>query len=208
MAQAKKNQLYRTFVRGLCTEASPLTYPPDTSFDELNTVPTRKGNRTRRFGINYNPDNTASMTVASTDAQSEFVWRAAASDIANTFLVVQNGNRLYFYDRSSSAFADNLESFTVSLDSYCRPGVSSVRTVPCHFASGKGFLFVVNKDMEPIVITYDPDSNDITINKITIQGRDFEGLDDGLANDAEPATLTTSHFYNLLNQGWISPGEG
>lgn len=206
MAEATNNKLYRSFVRGLMTEASPLTYPEDTSFDELNTVPTRKGNRTRRFGINYNPDNTAAMAQVVTDAQNEFMWKAVAADVANTFLVVQNGATLYFYDRSQGEFASHKKSFTVNLDTYKRPGANTVKATMCHFASGKGFLFVVNKDMEPLVITYLPDTDTITVNKITISARDFEGLSDGLANDAEPTTLTTEHFYNLLNQGWIAPG--
>lgn len=205
MAEAKTNKLYRSFVRGLMTEASPLTYPEDTSWDELNTVPTRKGNRTRRFGINYSDDNVAAMTQEETDAQQEFMWRAAAADIGNTFLVVQNGNILSFYDRAQSAFAANKKTFYISLDAYKRPGVDSMRRSPCRFASGKGFLFVVNKDMEPIIVTYNPDTDTIQSNKITISARDFEGLFDGLSNDAEPTTLSTEHFYNLLNQGWVAP---
>lgn len=206
MAQAKTQKLYRTFVRGMMSEASPLTYPEDTSADELNTVPTRKGNRTRRFGVNYSSDNISTQTFTSTDAQTSFMWLSAAANVANTFLVVQNGKMLRFYDRSAGGFADNEESFTIDLSAYLRPGVTSVGRMRCQFASGKGFLFVVGADIEPLIVQYNSSTNNITVQKITILIRDFEGLSDGLANDAEPTTLSKEHWYNLLNQGWISPG--
>jgi hypothetical protein len=38
--------------------------------------------------------------------------------------------------------------------------------------------------------------------------RDFDGVNDGLAIDQEPSTLSKEHHYNLMNQGWVSPGSG
>jgi hypothetical protein len=40
--------------------------------------------------------------------------------------------------------------------------------------------------------------------------RDFEGLDDELAVDEEPSTLSAEHHYNLKNQGWVptTPSTG
>jgi hypothetical protein len=205
MGQAKTNKLYRTFVKGLVTEASPLTYPEDTTLDELNTVPFRKGNRQRRYGINYNPSNSTPRPYDSTRAKSEFVWAAVAAKPALTFLVVQNDNEVSFYDRSQQAFAANKKAFTVDLNSYTRPGVSTAGALPCHFAAGKGILFIVNQDVEPLSVSYDPNSDSISVNKIVIQMRDYEGVPDGLANDAEPSQLSVAHFYNLLNQGWVAP---
>jgi len=56
---------------------------------------------------------------------------------------------------------------------------------------------------ELAIVTSNPT---ITSTKIDIDIRDFEGLDDGLANDAEPVALSDEHSYNLKNQGWNSPG--
>jgi len=203
MAQSKTNKLYRTFTKGLITEASYLTYPEDSSLDELNTVPTRKGNRFRRLGIDYNVNNVSPrVTYDSYAAKAEFVWRAVGSKPETTFLVVQNGHVLSWFDRSQPEFAANKKSFELDLNVYTRPGVADVTAKACRFASGKGYLFVVNPDIEPLVISYDKATDSITTTKIAILARDFEGLRDGLQNDEEPTALSKEHFYNLLNQGW------
>lgn len=60
MAQQKGTKVYNTFVGGLVTEAGPLTFPENASADELNMEISRKGNRRRRLGIDYEPDYTQS----------------------------------------------------------------------------------------------------------------------------------------------------
>ena len=204
MGQSKANKAYRTFVKGLITEASYLTYPEDSSFDELNTVLSRKGNRTRRFGINYNLNNFFARSYVNTDAKTEYLWNAVASQASLAFLVVQNGSTINFFNRSMGAFAANVKPFSIDLNLYTRPGVSNVRTMQCKFTSGKGYLFIVGPDIEPLVITYNRDTDTITTTKIAILARDFEGVQDGLQNAEEPSTLSSAHFYNLLNQGWVS----
>jgi hypothetical protein len=42
---------YNTFVKGLVTEAGPLTYPENASLDEENFVLNRDGSRQRRLGM-------------------------------------------------------------------------------------------------------------------------------------------------------------
>ena len=46
-------KLYRSFVKGLITEASPLTFPENASIDEKNFVLNRDGSRSRRLGVDY-----------------------------------------------------------------------------------------------------------------------------------------------------------
>lgn len=205
MAQSKANKLYRTFVRGLQTEASYLTYPEDTSFDESNTVLSRRGNRIRRLGINFNLNDCSPRSYDRTNAQTEFMWNSVASTANRAFLVVQHGSKISFFDRSHDALAVNKKSFEINLTTYARPGASDVRKCPCRFASGKGYLFVVGSEIEPLVVTYTAATDSITVTPIVILARDFEGLPDGLANDEEPAILNAPHFYNLLNQGWVEP---
>ena len=204
MAQAKSNKNYFTFVKGLITEASYLTYPEGSSLDELNTVPTRKGNRFRRLGMDYSVGNVTFRKYNASHAKTEYVWRAVAAVPALTFLVVQNSNEITFYDRGKPEFAANKKTFSIDLNLYTRPGVNSITTQLCRFASGKGYLFIVNPDIEPLVITYNKTDDTIGVTKIAILARDFEGLRDGLQNDEEPSTLSKEHFYNLLNQGWVS----
>lgn len=204
MSQSRTTKLYRTFTRGLITEASYLTYPEDSSFDELNTVPTRKGNRFRRLGMDYLVSNATIRPYEPMHAKAEYMWRSVASTPQLTYLVVQNANEISFYDRAKPEFNVNKKPFVIDLNSFTRPGVATITTQSCRFASGKGYLFIVNPDCEPLVVTYDPLIDNIVVTRIAILARDFEGMRDGLANDEEPSTLSTAHFYNLLNQGWVT----
>jgi hypothetical protein len=210
LARAEQVKLYRSFVKGLITEASFLTYPEDVSIEELNTIISRKGNRTRRFGIDYEDGFVlSSYNVGPEVAVSEFVWRAVNNDPSRNYLVQQVGDVLYFYSLVSDPISDSLLLNSVSLAPYktASAGVLDVQNTICSFASGKGYLFVVSPYIEPIVIECPADAIDTFIpTPITIQIRDFEGLNDSLANDEEPAALTREHKYNLMNQGWVTPG--
>lgn len=210
MARAEQVKLYRSFVKGLITEASYLTYPEDSSVDELNTTPSRKGNRTRRFGIDYE-DNFIFNELAfdTTKKVNEFVWKAVNNDGGTNFLCLQVGAIVRFFSLEESPISDSLKAFSIDLTTYVASGVSlaNVSLADCEFASGKGYLFIVNPYIDPISVEYDKITNTVSVTKISIQVRDFEGLNDNLANDEEPAALTKEHKYNLMNQGWVTPGR-
>jgi hypothetical protein len=86
MPRASTNKLYRTFVKGLITEASPLTYPENASINEDNCILYQKGNRTRRLGFNleagYSTSTLAQQTIANMDhnAVVEYTWESVGSD--------------------------------------------------------------------------------------------------------------------------------
>jgi hypothetical protein len=72
---------------------------------------------------------------------------------------------------------------------------------------GKGFLFVAQENIDPFTIEYKQALDDIETIRIYILMRDFDGVNDNLANDEETSTLTKEHLYNLRNQGWVPPGS-
>ena len=210
MPRAKLNKLYRTFVRGLITEAGFLTYPEDSSTDELNTVLSRKGNRTRRLGIDYE-DNHQLVDVDAVEGEAtvEFVWKAADKVSTNNFVCIQVGAVVHFFSLEAAPVSDSHKSFTIDLTDYKSPTatVDSIQSNCVAFASGKGFLFIVHPYVEPLCVEYDTAEDSFTVIPVVIQVRDFEGMYDGLANDEEPTTLSKEHHYNLLNQGWVPPGS-
>jgi len=53
VGEIDSTKVFNTFVAGLITEAGPLTFPENSSKDELNCVLSRKGNRRRRLGVDY-----------------------------------------------------------------------------------------------------------------------------------------------------------
>ena len=190
------------------TEASYLTYPEDYSTDELNTVINRAGNRTRRLGIDYeNAFQQHALINYDDDCITEFVWQAVGNRAENNFLVSQYGQNLYFWSLEQVPVSDSLKTSSFDLGFYLSEGstLTDLRTKPCQFACGKGFLFLVHPNLTPLIFEYDGDTDTISAQKIVIQMRDFEGLNDGLANDEEPTTLSKEHQYNLMNQGWTTP---
>lgn len=209
MPRAQVNKLYRTFVKGLVTEAGPLTYPENATTDENNCTLHPAGNRKRRLGFEFEDDYELSLySIPRGDedayAMTEYVWQNVANDGDKTLLVHQVGTRLLFWDLSEGEpFSANLKSFSVNLLSFAAPGGNGFQACPVQMASGKGVLYVVGEDYEPFYITYNPDTDNITVKKIVVLIRDFKGVNDGLANDQEPTTLTALHRYNLQNQGWI-----
>ena len=207
MARSTTNKLYRNFVAGLITEASPLTYPENTSFNEDNCIIFKKGNRTRRLGLEYESGYVLSSHECQADdtdvALKEFTWFAVGNDAAMNFLVSQVGETIYFYDLSPTASSSSLKSFTIDLSAYKAAVHPDVSNADVEFTAGRGLLFIAGKKIAPLVVEYDADADTIAVSEVTILIRDFDGLDDGLANDEEPLTLTPNHHYNLRNQGWI-----
>lgn len=208
MSRAKTNKLYRTFVKGLISEAGYLTFPEDSSYDESNTILSRKGNRTRRPGIDFENDYQLHALVSdNTDATVEYVWKAVNESADTNFLCLQIGQYIRFFSLEDGAISDSFKAFYIDLNSYIAPGysVDDIRLNHCEFSSGKGYLFIAHQYCEPLIVEYDNVLDSITIGSISILIRDFDGLDDGLPNDEEPLDLTKEHHYNLQNQGWVGP---
>jgi hypothetical protein len=213
MTRATVNKLYRNFVKGMVTEASPLTYPENATISESNCALFKQGNRARRLGMDYEDSYVISDFAITQDqfndsAFKEYRWEAVNNDSSIDFLVNQIGSVLYFYHFVSEhigfALSPFRKSFTIDLTTYALSGyAATVNQYEVQMIGGKGYLFVVGEKIEPFYVTYDPDLDTITSTKITIQIRDFKGIDDGLANDEEPTVLSDAHKYNLFNQGWI-----
>ncbi len=52
------------------------------------------------------------------------------------------------------------------------------------------------------ILDYDPDTDTVSQSARNIKIRDLFGVEDSLRTEQRPATLSTTHSYNLLNQGW------
>jgi hypothetical protein len=211
VTRAKTGKLYRTFNKGLITEAGFLTYPEDASTDELNTVLTKKGNRTRRLGLDYEVDSTdiEFPNVDDGDVTTEFFWRAPGNASGLNYLTVQVGRYVYFFDVSVAPLSEGKKSYVLDLNDFAAPNATVVdlSTTNVSFAGGKGYLFIVQEFIDPITVEYKEDTDTFESVKVRILMRDFDGVYDGLANDDEPTSLSNTHHYNLRNQGWVPPGS-
>lgn len=195
MTQQSAKKEYVTFVKGIITEAGPLTFPENASLDEANCVLNRDGSRQRRLGMDLETNYVLrSVTLAADDAVASFRWENAANSTNNQFAVVQAGKRLLVFNARSQSISAELIA-EVDLSSYIT-GKSIIQV-----ASGLGYLFITEGTTTPLYLSYNPDTKAISVNAIDIRIRDFLGVDDGLAVDAQPASLTDTHRYNLYNQG-------
>ena len=210
MARATEFKFYNNgFVKGLITEASPLTYPQNATSDEDNCVLFTKGNRRRRLGIDYE-NNFALSTYTFTDtaigdtvAITSHIWENAG-DAGINFLTVQVGEMLYFFDLSEEPLSDGYKSFSVDMTSRAVSGASEIGSRPIYGVSGKGAFFVTGEKYNSFFITYDSTGDSITVADVDWRIRDFEGVEDNLDVDENPSTLSDEHKYNLFNQGWIA----
>ena len=205
MAVNVSQQEYYTFVAGLNTEAGYFTFPPNTFKEASNIKLNIDGSFQKRLAVdfedNYETFNQISVAQANSYGYTVYTWEAVNSDGNVNFFIVQVGPSLLFFQAVSGAVSATYQ-FSFDLTPYkvanSNPlGQALIKATP---AGGK--LLVTSQDTEPLLLTYDIDTGSVRATKITLQMRDFEGVDDGLAVDYRPTTLSQQHKYNLLNQGW------
>ena len=215
MARQQGTDIENKFIRGYVTDTTALNFPKDACTDALNVVFDSTGRITRRYGFDTETSYTTdSVSLSAGDAYASFVWEAVSGDGNISFLVIQQGEVISFYDISSSAeVSGNKLSAEINLTTSFLVSESNEDPAEylCQFASGNGDLFIVNGACYPFYVSYDADTEQFTSTQITLKYRDFEGLDDGLDDDervsssvAGMETTYQEHYYNLINQGWGS----
>lgn len=206
MARSAAVAVENSFIKGLITEATGLNFPENACTETYDCVFDEKGKVLRRLGINYEDGFmfTSLSTSNTGKVISYFVWENVAGRGDLTFVVIQFGATLYVYSTSSSQGLSSNQLFTIALSSYVVSGAPAPEGKECSFASGNGALFVTHPYCNPFYCTYDPDTQSHTEAALTLQIRDFTGVEDNLAVDSRPSTLTALHKYNLQNQGWTA----
>lgn len=204
MARQQGGFVENQFIQGLISEATGFNFPDKAVTSTWNTRYEKTGEVVRRLGMAYENDVMDVETLASGGACKSFLWRDAGAKGDQTFLVVQSGSRLLFFEPDTNGnFSGGAKDFFVPLVEYKAPQqTGNTSEKECSFAYGVGKLFVAHPYCDPFYISYDSDADDITVTRVTIYVRDTKGVDDGLAIGVHPKTLTNLHKYNLFNQGW------
>ncbi len=194
----KSNLERNTFVKGLITEATPLTFPENASIDEDNFVLNRDGSRQRRLGMDYENNNTTTTlselpTESEVDRTSSFTWKNAGYTGIDIFVMAVKGRFVFFELKSPVTYLADVTT-----------GVA----IPLEFASD-GVSFAAVEDKLITTTSYGgvnkwtfTSPNTFTYEAVDVQVRDQWGVEDGLEVSERPSTLTDLHNYNLLNQGW------
>lgn len=211
MPQQPQPSVVNNFNQGFKTEYTGLNFPENASTDTRNCVFNRIGNVTRRLGINYEANFNQPVIDRTGKAINTFRWKNVGGDGLTQIVVTQVGNLLRFY-RSSSATINSPLSSTLlgtqlDISQFKAAGGTFDATAECQFADGNGYLFVFHPSCDPFYCTYNAGS--ITATKISVQIRDFIGVPENppLATTDRPVSLSTTHNYNLTNQGWGQAGS-
>ncbi len=204
-----------TFVGGLNTEGGFFLTPDNSWKEGVNIVPSTSGVVGRRNGIDY--EDLYALYASSITASQKALWAfgvgtwSTVGGVGNKdFFVVQTGPTLHFYDAASGSISATKKDFTVDLSSYTASGnTETAGTAVASFASTYGKLIVTTQDTDPIIIEYTASSDTISVSRITLKIRDFEGRVPGSDipvnaeyTEAIWGDFLTSAKYNLYNQGW------
>lgn len=215
---ARQTQLieFNSFVGGLITEASPLTFPGNAALDIKNFNLDKDGSMSRRLGMDFEPsysliDSGVSVGASGEVSLSTTTWKNAGGDAKVSLVVVQIGNVLKFFNTNNSSVTSSL----VYTHTFNTTDVTS--QLSC--AVVDGILVVVGFGKRPTAFTYD--GGVIEASTYLLKIRDLFGVEDfavvGGGTGTGPIapvdlrapeninkrplaqTATGTHIYNLRN---------
>ena len=189
--------------KGLVTEAGELTFPDNASIDELNCSLSRDGSRSRRLGLEFESGyQLSSFSIDESETFTVGEWANPGGIAGLTFMVVQTGSTLRFYNSGVVPYSDQDTGLSLDLTTYQISG-GDVALSKCDFAVISSALVVANPAMNTIYITYD--GSTLTTTVIEFRIRDFEWLSDicDLNEKIPTSTITIARKYDTLNAGWI-----
>ena len=219
MTRLKQVEEFNTFVGGIITEASPLTFPPNTAIDINNYSLNKTGSITRRLGIDFEDGHVSIDSGVSTGASGEvainsFSWDNAGGDPSLRIVVVQVGKVLKFFNTSGSSLSGGL-IYTISVS-------SSDNTIRASASVVDGLLIVAVGDS--LIYSFDYDSTlGVTYTTFKLKIRDIFGVEDTVdgvdlrapenintrppfVSGPDVDNITQEHLYNLRNSTW-GPGR-
>lgn len=193
------------FIKGLITEASPLTFPDNASIDEVNMIPNRDGSRNRRLGMNFEENfNLLNTGVAYKEGAAiySYTWKNPGGYADKEFSILQLGGSILIFDTSLTPISGSVQAtFSISPDPTVRMSMTSV----------DGILIIASGSPNITSVDY---NGTFTLNSGRLKIRDLFGVEDilsgtdlreGLGLVTRPTTLTDRHLYNLRNQTWAVP---
>lgn len=198
----KSEKAYRSFIKGLITEANKLTFPDNASIDEANFVLRRDGSRLRRLGIDYEDNHALISSGLSRDdlkvsKQSFHVWNNPGGDTTVSLGVVRIKNKLWFLNMLSTTPSKDLKNRGNSIT------IANLNNSKIDVSVLNNKCIIVSTDLpDPVLLTYNSTTDTVTQTIIDIKVRDIWGVQDNLNIDTRPVDLTATHKYNLRNQGW------
>ncbi len=202
MPKVTSEKQINSFIKGFVTEVSPLTFPENASLDEDNFVLNRDGSRSRRLGIEYESGYSMTDTGLAVETIEEtrysfHQWQFPSGDTTKSIGVVRVFNKLWFMNMLKTNPSANLLNGGSSIT------ITGLANSNLETTLINNNLVIVSSDLPyPILLTYNTTTDVVSQTQLVVQVRDLWGVNDSLAIDFRPSTLSNLHKYNLRNQGW------
>lgn len=195
------------FIGGLKSEFTGLNFPDNACVDTLNCIFDKTGLVENRLGLNYEEGESSLSANRGERAITLYHWKNVAQGSTVTIVVVAIGAAIHFYKSSdytnTSGLSANKLSTVLNLQTWLSEGSDDINEGhECQYTDGNGHLFIFHPNIDPIYCEYDASTETVSATPITIEIRDFEGVDDDLEDSERPTSLSAEHEYNLFNQGW------
>ena len=210
MPRQRARKQFLTFVGGLNTEASPLTFPPNTAKSISNMDLFRDGSLSRRRGIDFELGGARSVDTFADSAGliqnygiSVHEWESVGGDDSLNFLAIQIGPEIFFHDLGQDVLSIgasvigkvNLTAVSTNL-SFTEDIVST--------ASAKGKLFVVGRHISHCYFEYRDEFDPVRFLgfKLSLKIRDLDGIDEEFSGaesfpTSAPAEVTPAPLSEL-----------
>lgn len=191
MPRQRARKQFLTFIGGLNTEASPLTFPENTAKSIDNMDLFRDGSLSRRRGIDFEVGGARSVDTFADSAGliqnygiSVHEWESVGGDDSLNFAVIQIGPELFFHNLGEDVLSVgssvigkvNLTAISTDLR-FDKVVISTI--------SAKGRLFIVNRYTSPAYLEYDADTNSFKGFKLSLKIRDIDGIDEEVSTAPE-----------------------
>lgn len=202
----KQDSVQNNFIKGIITEASPLTFPANSSLNEVNFKLNRDGSRDRRLGIDFEDGFVMHSTGYTADqlsisTRSFYRWPNPNGNENLEIGIIQIGGYLFFVNLLSDAPSANLLNGGLPINTGAR------LQAQFEYALMGTQVIVVSTDLaDPFLANYNVATDQITYEHAPIMVRDLVGVQDDLRIDERPTSLSPAHRYNLMNQGWLTSG--
>lgn len=206
-----------TFVGGLNTEGAFFLTPKNSWKEGDNVTPNTDGSIERRPGLNYETNYTFNYSGATAAhvaswAYTAELWTAVGGNGNIDFLVVQEGPFVHFYRAATNEVSANKIDMVVDLRLWqCFGNDNVVGNNVITVASAYGRLVITSVDTDPILCTYNETTGALTVERLNLAIRDFNGIPSPVrdVDEKTQAEWTTANFwpealYNLYNQGWTN----
>ena len=172
------DKLFFDLSGGLHTESSPLAFPPEVTLDEENFEILTDGTRRRRRGLTYEKDIISSNLFEKYDKVSgtqTYTWRNVGSVSTKTFIVLQLGSYLYFFEEGDT-IGDKFHPQHINLGFYVTGENTKLIEASVSLTHGRGRLYVANPEIEPLSIEYLAATNEFVVRAIPIKTRTFDDI--------------------------------